>query len=144
MEEIREKLAPFQPFDYLVNCAGTAIESPFLNFTIDAFDRLVAKKKNIFNRSNILLKKLISTDHYFLTLTKYFYIVFSIYKIICTGIIFTFRIMAVNLRGAAVVSQIVAKEMIAHSIVNASIVHISSQSSTKPLLHHTPYCMNTF
>ncbi len=49
--------------------------------------------------------------------------------------------IAVNLRGAAVISQIVAQEMIAHSIVDASIVHISSQSSTKPLIHHTPYCM---
>jgi short-subunit dehydrogenase len=47
--------------------------------------------------------------------------------------------MAINLRAPAIVSQIIAKEMIANSI-RGSIVHISSQASVRPLLDHTAYC----
>jgi len=88
IDVIRNALAPFQPFHHLVNNAAIAILEPFLNFTIDTFDRT----------------------------------------------------MAVNVRAPAVISQILATEMIAHSIHDASIVHISSQSSTRPLMHHTTYC----
>lgn len=47
--------------------------------------------------------------------------------------------LAVNLKGAMVVSQIVAREMIAHKI-KGSIVHVSSQASAKPLVGHAVYC----
>uniref|UniRef100_A0A915C5M9 L-xylulose reductase n=1 Tax=Parascaris univalens TaxID=6257 RepID=A0A915C5M9_PARUN len=49
------------------------------------------------------------------------------------------RQFAVNVRGAIVVTQIVASEMIKHS-KKGSIVNISSQASKKPLQDHTVYC----
>lgn len=58
------------------------------------------------------------------------------------SLIYCFRTIAINLRAPAIVSQIVAKEMIAHSI-RGTIVHLSSQASIKPLLHHTAYCKYT-
>uniref|UniRef100_A0A914XKL4 L-xylulose reductase n=1 Tax=Plectus sambesii TaxID=2011161 RepID=A0A914XKL4_9BILA len=84
---IRDALAPFQPFDLLVNNAGIAVVKPFLELSPDDIDAM----------------------------------------------------LTVNVKGAMIVAQIVAKEMVAHQI-KGSIVHLSSQASAKPLLGHAVYC----
>ena len=49
------------------------------------------------------------------------------------------EIMAVNVRSVLVVSQIIARKMVARGQPGA-IVNVSSQSSTRVLLDHTAYC----
>lgn len=48
--------------------------------------------------------------------------------------------MNVNLRSAFVISQVVAKDMVARKITHGSIVNVSSQASMVALDNHTAYC----
>ena len=48
--------------------------------------------------------------------------------------------MAINVRSVLVVSQIVAKKMIARGAAGCAIVNVSSQASMVALENHTSYC----
>jgi L-xylulose reductase len=49
------------------------------------------------------------------------------------------KIMAVNVRAALIISQVIARKMIANNI-HGAIVNVSSQSSTRAVKDHTAYC----